>query len=341
MNDQGTSQPLLSQPIMPQQNMNMPYNSMAQNQNPMQSVPVNQQPQMMPQPYMPQNQPSMPIQPQYPPQQQAVVSQPVVYVPVQTAFIYVDDPLAELSLCTGVLLEQKLDLLKELGGCETEIEFHCYGINPLGRKYLFKCQEVSSCCSRHCCPPSQREFNMLLRHITRPEQLKQRILEQNAFTTLFKPFKCCTCCCCNRPEMVVQLNTKEGKKLCGRIVYPCTVCDVVYSIYDEKDANKYTIDASCCQCGLMCSGNCCGKLSEADFPIYSNGIIVGHIKKIPAGNLKELMTTCDSFVVEFPKDATPYDKLLLIANALMINYMHFEKREEEKNETKISVKVKF
>jgi hypothetical protein len=45
------------------------------------------------------------------------------------------------------------------------------------------------------------------------------------------------------------------------------------------------------------------------------------------------VTDADSYQVNFPPNASPYDKLLIIALGLMIDYQYFEtdsKSEEEK-----------
>ena len=60
--------------------------------------------------------------------------------------------------------------------------------------------------------------------------------------------------------------------------------------------------------------------------------VVGHIIKKTA-ELDELVTDADSYQVNFPQNASPYDKLLIIALGLMIDYQYFEtdsKSEEEK-----------
>ena len=43
-----------------------------------------------------------------------------------------------------------------------------------------------------------------------------------------------------------------------------------------------------------------------------------------AQSYAEVLTDADSYNVSFPKEATSYDKLLIIALGLMIDYQYFE-----------------
>ena len=70
------------------------------------------------------------------------------------------------------------------------------------------------------------------------------------------------------------------------------------------------------------------KLSRIYFEIRQNRSIVGSIKKLSA-NIGEFFTKADSFQVNFPANATPNDKLLLIIAGLMIDYQNFEKDERD------------
>lgn len=147
--------------------------------------------------------------------------------------------------------------------------------------------------------------------------------------------KGCTlgCCCLCRPEMILTLV--DTKELVGRARFVCTLCDPTFHVYDEKDILRYIITGSCCQCGLMCTHNKCGKFSEVKFDIITpDGEKVGKVMKQRA-NGAEYITDADSYEVVFPKDATPRDKLLLTAVGLLIDYQYFEfdaDKEKEKNE---------
>ena len=64
---------------------------------------------------------------------------------------------------------------------------------------------------------------------------------------------------------------------------------------------------------------------------------VGTITKVPA-KFEEIITNADSYVVAFPSNVTPYDKLLLIITALMIDYRFFESSPLDRNDTNNNIK---
>ena len=235
-------------------------------------------------------------------------------------FVYVQDPMTELANCTGIEIKQQPEFFEMMTGCETANRYHVFGKSPQGYKYLFKCNEKSGWFMRNCCPSEFRQFFMDIVHITSGNPDVPGFSKN--FATLFKPFMCTICCLC-RPEMYVTLN--EGNNRVGIIRHTCTLCDPEFNIYDGTGKLLYILHADCCQCGLICSNNFFGKLSEVIFSIYDPGRaqIIGNILKKPA-NFSEMVTDADSYQINFPKNATPQEKLLIIALALMIDYQYFE-----------------
>ena len=118
----------------------------------------------------------------------------------------------------------------------------------------------------------------------------------------------------------------------GRIKQSLTCCDPEFSLYDSTGNKKFIIHADCCQCGLVCANNFCGKLSEVVFNIYNaanRSAPCGTItKKCATG--AELVTSADSYQVIFPREANPEDKMILIAAGLMIDYQFFEESVSDK-----------
>ncbi len=146
---------------------------------------------------------------------------------------------------------------------------------------------------------------------------------------IFKPFKC-TCFCCARPEMLITLSS--GEKV-GFIRQPFNCCDPEFEIFDEQGALKYFVTADCCQCGLLCANNICGKCSMAIFIICKDRkdrTQLGAITKTPA-DYSEMVTSADSYQINFPQTATPKDKFLFIALGLMIDYQYFEEKASNRN----------
>ncbi len=62
------------------------------------------------------------------------------------------DPLTMLSQAKSAYIEQQLELLEIVTGCETANRYHVYITTHSGELvYLFKCKEQSSCWTRNCC----------------------------------------------------------------------------------------------------------------------------------------------------------------------------------------------
>lgn len=283
-----------------------------------------------PQPGYPQPAPGYVTQPGYQPVPQAVpayppmgMGQPPLFGGIQ--YVYVADPMAELALCAGVEIKQQPQFLEAISGCEYPNRYFVFSKNPQGgMKLLFKCKEFSEFCARNCCPADVREFRMKIKHVAAQINLNEDF--STPFVDVFKPFKC-TCCCFERPEMIVTFGA--GNQPCGKIKQPFTCCDPKFEVKDNTGALKYTIHADCCQCGICCANSFCGKFSTANFQIYAGANItappVGLIQKKPA-NFSELVTSADSYIINFPPQATPQEKMLLIVAGLMVDYQYFEEK---------------
>ena len=195
-------------------------------------------------------------------------------------------------------------------------------------KLLFKCKEYSSCCQRNCCAASAREFVMDMKHVANVGCMNEDF--QNSFVHINKPFKC-TCCCLERPVMDVTYS--QGKQLVGQVKQPFTCCDPHFTVYDYSGTLRYFIHADYCQCGICCANNFCGKMSEATFNIYKDAGMTqpcgSIIKKV--ASFSELVTSADSYQVNFPLDASPSEKILLIVTTLMIDYQYFEQKADDNN----------
>ena len=263
----------------------------------------------------------------YSPIQNTETSMPVpIPMPQVPNIVYVKDPMSELNTCTGVIIRQQPELLEAITGCETANRYHVYGQTGQELKYLFKCMEKSGCCMRNFCPSNIREFNMEIIHILNlgPQPVSK------LFANAMKPLMCpCFCCC--RPEMTLLLG--EQKEIVGKIVNPYTCCDPEFEIFDKSGNVKFKVHADCCQCGLMCANNICGKFSSANFDIYDGAMTnkVGQISRMPAQSYAEMVTDADSYQINFPAQASAEDKLLLIALGLMIDYQYFETGSNDSN----------
>jgi hypothetical protein len=262
---------------------------------------------------------------------------PIVYPPIQNTaasyqmplpqapnIVYVKDPMSELNNCTGVTIKQQPELFEAITGCETANRYHVFGQTPQGLIYLFKCMEKSGFCMRCFCPSNVRAFNMEMNHIV---NFGQPVT--NLFANAQKPLMCpCFCAC--RPEITLLLG--EQKEIVGKIVNTFTCCDPEFEIFDKNGNVKFKVHADCCQCGLLCASNVCGKFSSANFDILDGtSNKVGQITKMSAQSYSEVVTDADSYQVSFPQQASAEDKLLMIVLGLMIDYQYFESSSNDTN----------
>ena len=235
----------------------------------------------------------------------------------------------ELASCPSLLIRQEPEFLEAISGCEQPNIYHIFGNTSMGFKYLFKCLEISNCCSRRFCPSTQRPLDINIIHCSSYDQLGMNYT--SPFATMNKPFMCTICCLC-RPEIDVILNS-TGQAI-GKIRHICTICDPTFEVYNVAGNLRFIVTASCCQCALLCPGFL-GKTSQGVFDILEGDQNVGRITKEPA-TMSELATDADTYVVNFPASADANDKLLLTGLALMIDYQYFESDadEEKKNRRK-------
>jgi hypothetical protein len=241
-------------------------------------------------------------------------------------FVYVQDPMTELASCPSVLIRQEPEFLEAITGCEEPNIYHVFGNSPYGFKYLFKCLEQSECCERFFCPSQRRQFNMDIIHCNSYDQLGMEYI--TPFANLNKPFMCTMGCFC-RPEITISIN--RTKKIVGKALHIWTCCNPTFELYDSKGILKYIVTADCCQCVLLCPGMI-GKSYEGEFDILepNTGTPVGKIMKMPA-SYSELVTDADSYTVNFPANATAYDKLLLMGLTILADYQYFETNASNNN----------
>ena len=262
--------------------------------------------------------------------QQPMMGQPKVFIPMfgNLQYTFTQDPLSELALSVRATIRQQPELGEIMTGLETENRYHVFITLPNGmEKYLFKCKEESTGCQRNCCTADAREFKMKIKHIPNVTSFNDTAFK-TYFAELIKPFKC-TCCCLARP--IIKGEYSSNKQVFGEIKDECSCCDPLFVISNEKEI-KYYITIRCCQCGFCCrngsvNGQGCGKFNDVEMNIRqggSDGNIIAKIKKKMAQDYLELISDADTYVIEFPKTATPEDKLNLIMAGLFIDYRYFE-----------------
>ena len=243
----------------------------------------------------------------------------------------VPDVLKELSENQEVVIEQKIELLEVITGCESANRYNIYLLDKdKTKKFLFKCKEQSNWCCRNCCFSNMRSFDLKMVHIINSNKntnYKKTIAEFN------RNFKC-SCLCCLRPKMEGYIfgESENGinriKKSIGSVIEQFSCGPFLY-VYGSNDEIRWKIYGEYCQCGFCCKETSFGKCYEVDFWIYdANSDMkinkpVGNIHKVFKG-LSELMTDSDAFILTFPKKATPIERLILIGSVILIDYRFYE-----------------
>lgn len=254
----------------------------------------------------------------------------------------VPDVFKELESNTEVVVEQKIELLEVLSGCETANRYNVYLLDKdKNKKFLFKCKEESSWWCRNCCPSNNRSFMLRMIHI---KNSNKKCNYKETIADFERPFLC-TCCCMCRPvmkayyhdeEMVQKVKKKKidqkeadrTRKPMGRVEEKFT-CSPTLMVHGENGDVKWKIIGEYCQCGFCCRHVSLGKCYEVDFWIYEAGADikvdkpVGNIHKVFKG-LSELITDSDAFILTFPKRATAIERLMLCGSVIMIDYRYFE-----------------
>ena len=243
----------------------------------------------------------------------------------------VPDILNELKQTDEVIIEQKIELMETLTGCETPNRYNVFYIDKTGqKKFLLKCKEESGWFCRNCVPSNSRPFYLKMFHIkgsTPNEENKQLVADFE------RPFTC-TCFCCCRPQMdgffkldPEKKSSKIGRNgTIGKVIEPFS-CGPTMKIFGSDGKIKWKIYGEYCQCGFWARDISVGKCYEVDFPIYEGDdeskAPVGNVHKIFKG-LSELINDSDVFVLNFPKKADPIERIMLIGSVIMIDYRFYE-----------------
>lgn len=259
---------------------------------------------------------------------------PQAYINGPENFVYIEDPLTELSQSSGAIIRQQPELLEMLTGFKTRNRYHVFLQTPMGLKYAFKCNERSGICTRCCYAPEQRPLELIIRHIISFDQLDNNLAK--VFIRAYKPFTM-RCCCCCMPFMDVVFA--DNNQYLGRLTEPFACCNDDIDIYDSSENLRYEIVGDCCQFGLCC-GKSVEKLSSINFDIRQNGSLVGSIRKLSA-SFGEFFSSANSYQIIFPPRATPEEKLIIIIAGLMIDYQFFERDDRFFHHTNFAFSIQY
>lgn len=253
----------------------------------------------------------------------------------------VPDALEEIEKNPEVVVEQKIELLEILTGCETANRYNVYLLDKdKNKKFLLKCKESSSWCCRNCVPSNDRSFTLTVIHIKNSN--KQLDYKKN-LADFARPYQF-TCGCLCRAKMIgyygdenaeVGHKNSSGKKEISKNargmgeIDERFACGCKIEVRGEDGNIKYKIVGDYCQCGYCCRIASIGKCYEVDFWIYdadadiTTSKPVGNIHKVFKG-LTELITDSDAYILTFPRKATAIERLLLIGSVILIDYRYYE-----------------
>lgn len=102
-------------------------------------------------------------------------------------------------------------------------------------------------------------------------------------------------------------------------------CDIMeLRILDRDDNLVYMIQQTCCQKPVMCMPFQCAGCETIEYVIKDTSKKqVGKIVNLHAGVFQECCSKADNFGIEFPDNAEPHKKLLLIMATLWIDYLQY------------------
>jgi len=141
---------------------------------------------------------------------------------------------------------------------------------------------------------------------------------------MHKPFHC-QGCCFMRPKFEVYAGPEKNNQQVGTIEDPCRCCMMDQQINDSSGTTLYTTYGSMCQLGLCCP--CC---ASVDFQVKKNGADVGLISKRPM-TFCEMIKKTNRFTIDFPKDASPAQRKLVFAAAMLADLEYFEQNKNSES----------
>lgn len=245
-------------------------------------------------------------------------------------FIYCGDPILAIEKIKNAIIMQPVALLEMVSGHVTENEYNVFFDSPEGLIYAFHFKENSNYCARNCCQQKKRCYEMIGRHVPSSNELEK--LMNFPYLTIDRPCGCpCFCCNCCRPYMMVKFASTQ--QYLGKIQDAFSCCDKLIEIRDRGDNLIYEIKTTEFQIGF-CESRNAEEVAEIKFKIVKSGNVVGYIIKmsqltsVPASYLAKtqygMNDKSNSFIINFPDESSPSEKLLLIIAAIMIGFQFFK-----------------
>jgi hypothetical protein len=173
------------------------------------------------------------------------------------------------------------------------------------------------------------------------------VAQQTELMTITRPCRMGTLCCC--PLEMTMREAGPGSALLGRVVEECSCSEVLRQCFcwtcthhvlaartpgAAKLDHRYSLRTSLCCCGRVnnCFGaTCCKPNLILDILSADDNKLVSTVQKTYAAGAPgfEGCMRCavefDNYIVEFPADATPIERALLVNAVLSSEYAYFSR----------------
>ena len=209
--------------------------------------------------------------------------------------------------------------------------------------FLFA-QEESSLCTRLC-------LTWLGCKSLRPLKMHFSVLGSTGDVLVIdRPFKLGGGCC-NPLEM--HLNAVDNGdmrrigrvredfspyfgKCCSAMCVSTTYTDIERALPDGSYEKRYSLRTNLSCCGRV--NNCCGATCCKNDAVYDvldvKGEVVAHLQRTYAAKSDMCSALCrmgfdfNNYILEFPRDSTPEDRMLLLTSLFQIEYQLFERAND-------------
>uniref|UniRef100_K3WVW8 Phospholipid scramblase n=1 Tax=Globisporangium ultimum (strain ATCC 200006 / CBS 805.95 / DAOM BR144) TaxID=431595 RepID=K3WVW8_GLOUD len=166
-----------------------------------------------------------------------------------------------------------------------------------------------------------------------------------------RPFLLGGCCCCPL-EMNLDMVAEGQAQRMGRVredfspyfskclagcCLATTYTDIERAMPDGTYEKKYSLRSNLSCCGRV--NNCCGATCFKNDAVYdildTKGEIVAHLQRTYAKGSSCMGACCrmgfdfSNYILEFPRDSTPEDRMLLLTAVFQVEYQIFERSGSE------------
>jgi hypothetical protein len=257
------------------------------------------------------------------------------------------DVLGILGTQKGILMRQKLDVLEAVSKWERRNKYQVAAKpqdkgnkaeewedatfkKALKHGHILTLKEESSCCQRQCLG----RFRSFKIKVKGGEDTKA---DGDTLAEFDRPCKCSVICCLwllNPSTLTVSL---KGGQVTGRVIHHWPMinnfimCQSFWRVVDETGKDTHLIHDDFCCNENMFAPSCCCKTRTIGIWNPDHSKQVGSIVNVWPGcnSIRSCFCQVDNYILNFPEDATPTEKLNLLGALVLVEYMVFEKKPGE------------